>query len=419
MNNYQKKNSKYLRDKDEKNTSKYIRSKDDGSNQSKYIREKGDNSNQSKYLRDKSEKRSKYLKDSSFEEKHHYNLTRNIREEEEIIDEELDALEAEELEAAEADELLKDEATEIEPAEEAPQRKSIFELMEEARAQEEAEMEASHHHHDSEQSETAEETAENSNIFKDTSHKKETTVVHIQSESEKRTKALISTVLVMSVLTVIACTLQFATVRFDFFPTMLNVEFSALPELIASLSYGPVFGFLIIVIKNLFHLIVSGKGFYSELSNLVLDTVFISVAGYFYTRRMFAVNPKRSRKPNRRDLRRRRIFEGGMLGTACTAVSSFFLTKHVSFPIIFRQYESRGIDEFFVINNYQEALDKLNKALPDNMGTIITHIDNLNQAILMYNIPIQVIKYLTITLFVSLIYVLISPYLHFRKSGKN
>jgi hypothetical protein len=134
---------------------------------------------------------------------------------------------------------------------------------------------------------------------------------------------------------------------------------------------------------------------------------------------MFSVNPRKSLKPTQKDMRRKRIFEGGMLAAATTVFTSFFLTKFVSLPLLYRQYESWGIDEYYIIGNYQAALDKTNSILPGGLGSIITHIDNIDQAILIYNVPIQIMKYLFISLVVSIVYVIISPYIHFRKKRKN
>ena len=392
-------------------------------NRSKYLRDPNEKK-KSKYLRDKDEKKSKYLKDSNTQKEHHYNLARNYREEEKIIDEELEAEEeasaSEEVssEIKESPENTEATANEASNTEEAD---SINEEPDDAESLSEENFE-SEEAAQSGEAEAIEEKEQSkgdiSSLFTHSKMSKDTTVASVEDEEDARRKLIIKTVIIMTVLTVTAAALEFATIQLPFLPSMLSIEFSAFPELIASLAYGPVFGIFIVIIKNVFHILVANNGFVSELSNLILDSIYIFCAGYFYSKSMFDLNPRKSKKPAKKDKRRSRIFFGGFIGTVATTFVSFFLTRFVSYPLLIKQYSDMGVNEFYIINLYQEALDKLNAALPERISSTITTIDNLTQAILYYNVPFTFIKFLIITLVSALVYVIISPYLHFRKNTK-
>ena len=62
----------------------------------------------------------------------------------------------------------------------------------------------------------------------------------------------------------------------------LEIEFSDLPAIIGSLAVGPVCGVFIELIKNLLHCLISSTGYVGELSNFVLNGVFVFVLGLAY-----------------------------------------------------------------------------------------------------------------------------------------
>lgn len=62
----------------------------------------------------------------------------------------------------------------------------------------------------------------------------------------------------------------------------LDVELSDLPPLILSLAYGPLFGVLAELIKNILHCFVTTTGFVGEFANFVINGVLCLVTGFVY-----------------------------------------------------------------------------------------------------------------------------------------
>jgi len=65
-------------------------------------------------------------------------------------------------------------------------------------------------------------------------------------------------------------------------PSFIKFDFSELPALIAAFAFGPTYGVLVCLIKNLLHLFVTTTMGVGELSNFVLGAIFVAIAGYIY-----------------------------------------------------------------------------------------------------------------------------------------
>ena len=420
--------SKYLRDPGEKKQSKYIRDKDEGKPKSKYAR-------------------------NPYEQKeHHYNLARHYRDgvriTDEVPEEEIEAAQTAEQTAetenknvqqtvdipeeknAQAEAVQKEALTEepavieeaapieetdsIEEKETASETDEITE--EEIEAIEPAETEA-------DSAEKAETKGDVTSLFQHSKLSKETTVAKVKDDEDTKRKIIIKTVIVMAIFTAIACALQFATFKIKYYmPTMINIEISLLPEFLISLAYGPVFGLIIIIIKNLFYTLISSAtsnvAYASIMSGVVLDTIFVFIGGAFYSKRMFNVRKRNGRNLNGSKKKRQRIFFGGVIATFVTTLISYFLTTYISYPLIIKQFASKGVDNNYILSLYQAALNNLNRALPPYFSGRITEFKGVSQGILFYNMPLTVFKLLLITVLAVIIYPLISPYIHFRRNTK-
>ena len=415
---------------------------------SKYLRDPGEKK-QSKYLRDKKEgkPKSKYARDPREQKEHHYNLTRNYRDGVKITDEQPEeAIEAVEVEAVNSEAAAEKENIVLQQNEvvEIPDEKSKDEAVSQDNAVEEIEeninettAEVSEFVEESDEEAASPETADSENasenksetkgditsIFQHSKLSKETTVAKVENEEDTKQQILVKSVIVMFILTAIACALQFASIRIKIFtPSMLNMEFSLLPEFIASLAYGPVFGIIIIIIKNIVYSLVtasiSNLAYASALSGVILDTVFVVLGGSIYTKRMFGGSRSESSRRNNRVKYRKKVFNSGVIATAATTIVSYFLTTYVTYPLIIKQFASKGIDEYFILRLYQYALNNLNSVLPSFLSGRVSEFANLNQGILFYNMPLTVLKLLFITAVAVIIYPPLSPYIHFRKKTK-
>ncbi len=86
----------------------------------------------------------------------------------------------------------------------------------------------------------------------------------------------------LGLLSAIASVLMFFP-HFPIFPepaNFLDVDFSDVPALFASVTINPVAGFIVVLIKNLFHLLQTKTFAVGELSNLILGSVFSLSVGF-------------------------------------------------------------------------------------------------------------------------------------------
>ena len=215
----------------------------------------------------------------------------------------------------------------------------------------------------------------------------------------------------MGILSVLAIALRLLSFNLPFLPSFLNFDFSALPEVIASIAYGPIFGVIIVVVKNLLYIGIKIKSLSipAVITNIVINSLFVFITGVYYSRKMFPFDPEYQET---RDLRRLHIIGGGAVASGIVAIVSFFLAKFVTFPIMFKNYA--GYTKEYIIYLYQAALDTLNVMLPAKLQGIITTVGSLEKGIAIYNVPHTFFKYFIITLLAALLYNFLSPILHFR-----
>ena len=74
-------------------------------------------------------------------------------------------------------------------------------------------------------------------------------------------------------LVAVAVVLQYIEISIPIMPSFIKLDFSDLPELIGAFAYGPLFGVIISLLKNLIHMLFSQSGFVGELSNFILGAV--------------------------------------------------------------------------------------------------------------------------------------------------
>lgn len=72
-------------------------------------------------------------------------------------------------------------------------------------------------------------------------------------------------------------------------PSFVEFDFSEIPAIITSFAFGPQYGVLVCLIKNLLHLFNTTSNGVGELSNFLLGAVFAGTAGIIY---MYAKNRK-------------------------------------------------------------------------------------------------------------------------------
>ena len=158
-------------------------------------------------------------------------------------------------------------------------------------------------------------------------------------------------------------------------PSFIKLDFSELPALIASFAYGPVWGVAVCLLKNLMHLPIGTTGGVGELSNFLLGAVFVFIAGLIYKKH-------KSKKS---------AFLGSVLGAVVMSVIGIFTNYYIVYPIYtaFMPMEA-------IIGMYH---------------AILPSVDNLWEALIIFNTPFNKFKGLLDTLICMLIYKILSPIL--------
>ncbi len=178
---------------------------------------------------------------------------------------------------------------------------------------------------------------------------------------------------IMSALSLALMMIEFSV---PIMPAFIKFDLSELPALITAFAFGPFYGVLVCLIKNLLHMPMSSTQFVGELSNFLLGAVFVFAAGMFYKIRH----------------NRKFAFIGSLVGAFAMAVACFFVNFFITYPI------------YMKILIPEEAILGMYKAILPSMDTIW-------KCILVFNVPFTFFKGLVSVAVTFLIYHKLSPIL--------
>lgn len=196
------------------------------------------------------------------------------------------------------------------------------------------------------------------------------------NKNEKRRKINVRTLTATAMLSALSYALMFIEVSVPIIPSFVKFDLSDLPALIASYAYGPLSGITVCFIKNLINfLIKSQTGGIGELSNFILGVLFVVPAGLTYK------------------VKKTRCWAalGASAGAVLSAAVSFFTNYYIVYPIYTKFMPMEAI-----IGAYR---------------VILPSIQNLKQALLIFNVPFNFCKFAIVTALAFIIYKRISPIL--------
>jgi len=165
-------------------------------------------------------------------------------------------------------------------------------------------------------------------------------------------------------------------------PSFIKMDFSELPALVATFTFGPLYGILVCLIKNLLHLFVTTSAGVGELSNFILGAIFVGVAGVIY-------------KHNKT---RKGALIGTIAGALIMAVVSIATNYFVVYPAFSVLY---GLPMEAILSMYK---------------TLLPAADNLFKALVIFNLPFNFVKGMIDAIICFIIYKKISPIL---KKGRK
>lgn len=189
----------------------------------------------------------------------------------------------------------------------------------------------------------------------------------------KNTRAL----LVSSLFGVIGFILMFLEFPLPFLiPSFIKFDFSDLPALICSFCFGPIYGVLSCLVKNLLHLTITSTLGIGELSNFMLGAIFVLVAGFIYKK-------NKSKKT---------ALIGSLIGALSMAVFSVISNFFIIYPL----YEQIGFSMEAIVGMYK---------------LILPASDTLLKSLIIFNMPFTFAKGLIDSVICALIYKKLSPIL--------
>ncbi len=160
-------------------------------------------------------------------------------------------------------------------------------------------------------------------------------------------------------------------------PAFIKLDFSEIPAIITAFAFGPQYGVLVCLIKNLLHLPLTSSAAVGELSNFLLGAVFTGTAGLIY----------KARKS------RRTALIGAVTGSLAMAAVSVVTNYFVVYPAYTVLY---GMPMDAIIGMYR---------------AILPAADTLLKDLLIFNLPFTFLKGMIDAAVCFAVYKRISPLL--------
>lgn len=198
------------------------------------------------------------------------------------------------------------------------------------------------------------------------------------NEKSKKRVNIYALVLV-GVLSAIAYMLQFLEFSIPIMPSFIKLDLSDLPALIGSIAVGPVGGVIIALIKNVLHLTITSTGGVGELSNFVLNAIFVLPSGLLYK------------------------YKKTKLSACGGAILGAVLMAAVSLPSNY----------FFIYPVYYNFMPK--DTIVAAYQAIFPGVQNIFQCLLVFNVPFTFVKALLSVIITFLIYDPLMPILRMNR----
>ena len=179
----------------------------------------------------------------------------------------------------------------------------------------------------------------------------------------------------------ISVVLMYLEISIPIVPSFIKFDFSDLPALICSFAFGPLYGVLVCLLKNLLHLFASQTAGVGELANFAMGAVFAFTAGTVY-------KFNKTRK-------------GAVISSASAAFAMGILSLPLNYFLIYPLYYKLGMAKEAILGMYK---------------AILPSVDGIFSALCVFNLPFTVVKGLIVALIAFLIYKPLSPIL---KDGRR
>ena len=203
---------------------------------------------------------------------------------------------------------------------------------------------------------------------------------HVTTQPRASRRIDVRKITMTAMLSAVSSVLMFLSFNVPLMPSFIKMDLSELPALIASFTMGPVSGVVVCLVKNLVNLFFSTTGGIGELSNFLLGVFFVFPAGLIY-----------QKMKNRKG-----ALIGALTGDLAMALLSVVSNYFVVYPV-------------YTAFLSMEAILGMYQAINPN-------IENLFQALVIFNMPFTFIKGLLSVIITFLVYKKLSPIIKGRQS---
>lgn len=181
----------------------------------------------------------------------------------------------------------------------------------------------------------------------------------------------------------ISVVLMYLEISIPIVPSFIKFDFSDLPALICSFAFGPLYGVMVCLLKNLLHLFASQTAGVGELANFAMGAIFAFTAGTVY-------KFNKTRK-------------GAVISSVSAAFSMGILSLPLNYFLIYPLYYKLGMAKEAILGMYK---------------AILPSVDGIFSALCVFNLPFTVVKGLIVALIAFLIYKPLSPILKYGRRQK-
>lgn len=203
--------------------------------------------------------------------------------------------------------------------------------------------------------------------------------------SNRNRTSMIRKLTVTAIMSALSYALMLIQFPLPFMPFFIEFDISELPALITSFAFGPQYGIVVCLLKNAIHCFISETFTVGELSNFILGSVFVGIAGLIYM-------VKKSRKY---------AIIGSLVGSFAMAVVCFFSNMYITYPF-YAEVFTGGMDA--ILGLYQ---------------AILPSMDSIWKSILVFNVPFTFAKGLVSVVITFLVYRKLSPILKGKLEHKS
>lgn len=194
------------------------------------------------------------------------------------------------------------------------------------------------------------------------------------AKTKKTNLRAIAVTAIMGALGTVLMVLEFSL---PIIPSFIKLDFSELPALIAAFAYGPLYGIMVCFIKNLIHIFFGSTMCIGEISNFILGAIFVGTAGLIY----------------KKNKNKKTALISCIVGAVAMAVVSVFTNYFVVYPL------------------YVKVLGMPMEAILGMYQVILPSVNNLWEALLIFNLPFNVVKGILDAVICFVVYKRISPVL--------